>query len=58
METRRNEAFFEMGSYRVLSRAAEQALRGGIKQTDSSTVVNNDERIRGHLDDGRESLSV
>ena len=55
MEARRNEAF-ERGAYRILFRAAEQAFRGGIEQADASTVVNDDDRIRRHPGDGRESL--
>jgi hypothetical protein len=55
MVTRRNEAF-EMSAYRVLFGAAEQAFGGGIEQADSSTVVNDDDPIRRHLDDGRQSL--
>jgi hypothetical protein len=55
METRRNEAF-ERRAYRVLFRAPEQAFGGGIERADSSTVVNDDDRIRRHLGDGRESL--
>jgi hypothetical protein len=55
METRRNEAF-EMGAYRILFRAPEQAFGGGIEQADSSAIVNDDDRIRRHPGNGRESL--
>jgi hypothetical protein len=55
MMTPGNETF-DVSAYRVLLRAPEQALGGGIEQADSSTVVNDDDRIHRHHGDGRESL--
>ena len=55
METRSYEAF-ERGAYRILFRAPEQAFGGGIEQADSSAIVNDDDRIRRHPGNGRESL--
>jgi hypothetical protein len=47
---------FERIAYRLRFRAGEQAFGGGIEQTDSSTLVNDDDGIRCQLDNGRESL--
>jgi hypothetical protein len=55
MEMRSYEAF-ERGAYRILFRALEQAFGGGIEQADSSAIVNDDDRIRRHPGNGRESL--